>query len=235
MEINSDVGEVSREVDDAILPFVSACNVSCNAHAGDENLIRETVRMALQHRVKIGAHPSWPDRENFGRRSMNLSPEELRDSLRQQILWLTGIVESEGGVLQTVKPHGALYHDAISDRSIAATLINVVRSIDSDLAIIGMAGSPLADDCRESGVRFVPEAFADRRYENANALQSRTKAGAVIVDGVEFKKQLQRLVDGTIKDVQGRIDTLIAETICIHSDTPTAAEFARLAHEFFTA
>lgn len=235
MEINCDAGEISREVDDAILPYVSAVNVSCNAHAGDEALVRGTVAQAVALGVKIGAHPSWPDRANFGRKSMDLSPQQLQESIVTQICWLLEIVEQEGGVLCTVKPHGALYHDAISHRPIAAALIEAVRSVDGRLAIVGMAGSELADDCRRAELRFVPEAFADRRYETATQLCSRSKGNAVIDDPEAFEMQLGLLAEGKVKDVQGEIHSINAETICLHSDTPNAAQYARIAHEFFSA
>lgn len=234
MEINCDVGEISREVDDAILPYVSAVNVSCNAHAGDEGLIRGTVARAIKLGIRLGAHPSWPDRANFGRRSMGLSPAQLQASLTAQIGWLRGVVEQEGGSLQTVKPHGALYHDANSSRSVAASLIESLRCVDPGLAIVGMARSQLAGDCQQRGIRFLPEVFADRRYETATQLRARSEGDALIHDPEDLKKQLALLAAGKVEDVQGRIHFIHAETVCLHSDTMNAAHNARIAHEFFS-
>ena len=235
MEINCDAGEVSREIDDAILPFVSACSVCCGAHAGDEKLIRGTIQSAIHHQVKIGAHPSWPDRENFGRRTMNLSAAQLRETLRQQILFVKSLVEEEGSELHHVKPHGALYHDVRSDESIAATLLDVVESIDPTLAIFGMPNSTLAQQCSLKGLPFVNEGFADRRYESETKLRSRSETDALISDPADFLLQLKQLVSGRVEDIHGKIHDLSIETICLHSDTANAVQFARLANDFITA
>lgn len=232
MQINCDVGEVSREVDDAILPFVSACNVCCGAHAGDEALIVGTIQEAIRLGVLIGAHPSWPDRANFGRKTMDLPLNELHDSLVEQITFIKTIVEQEGGSLHHVKPHGALYHDVISSGKLAAELIDVVKSIDPKLAIVGMAGSSLSNWCQANGLKFVHEGFADRTYESASQLRSRSEPDAVIDDRESFLKQLQLFKSGTVQDVHGVQHELTVETICIHSDTPQAIEFAQLAHAF---
>ena len=231
MEINCDVGELSREIDDAILPWVDACNVCCGAHAGDTELITGTIREAIRLGVVVGAHPSWPDRENFGRRSMmDLSVEQLRDSLYNQIIFVKDLVEAEGGELRHVKPHGALYHDVLHREKLASCFKEVVCSVDPGLSIYGMAGSEFGTACEAEGIGFVQEAFGDRRYESGDRLRSRDQDDALIDNEADFKTHLQQLLSGTVVDVHGTAHPLTVDTICIHSDTPHAVKFAKLAH-----
>jgi len=231
MEINCDVGEVSREIDDAILPWVSACNVCCGEHAGDEELIVGTICEAIRLGVSIGAHPSWPDRENFGRRSMNLAPSEFKATMNDQIRFIKSLVEAEGSKLDHVKPHGALYHDVIADTELARQLYEVVKSIDPSLVVYGMAGSVLEDLATTMGVRFVHEVFGDRRYDSRFKLRSRSESDALIDNEKDFQDHWRQLVSGKISDISGQVHSVPVESICIHSDTPNAIQFARLANE----
>ena len=230
IEINCDAGEISREIDDSILPFVSSCNVSCGAHAGDPALIEGTIRKAIEIGVNVGAHPSWPDRENFGRRSMELPLDELKVSLLQQIANIKQITESNGGVLHHVKPHGALYHDVLTNPEIAALFLNVLTETDSGLSVYGLAGSDFSESCDKRGIRFVHEAFGDRRYESATELRSRTYNDALIETEADFCNHMETLTTGSVIDIHGQTHGLPVQTICLHSDTPNAINFARLAH-----
>ncbi|QEG22585.1 LamB/YcsF family protein [Mariniblastus fucicola] len=231
IEINCDVGELSRAIDDAILPLVTACNVCCGAHAGDIELIQGTIREAIRLGVNIGAHPSWPDRDNFGRVSLEISTDELRSSLSQQIEMVKEHVESCGGTLKHVKPHGALYHDVLHREELGELFIEVVLGFDSNLAVYGQAGSTFANQCAKHGLRFVHEAFGDRRYESATKLRSRNHSDALIESDTDFREHFQRLINGQVLDVHGRLSQIPVETICLHSDTPNAIAFARLARE----
>ena len=231
IDLNCDVGEVSREVDDAILPYVTSCNVCCGAHAGAPKLIEGTIGEALQTGVKVGAHPSWPDRENFGRESMAIPLEELVISLREQILFVKELTGSLGGEIRHVKPHGALYHDVLRNQQLAKAFVKLVASIDSKLAIYGQADSTLEDLCQRNQIRFVHEAFGDRRYEDRDTLRLREHNEALIVEEEDFRQQMNQLTSGGVIDYHGRKHKLTVETICLHSDTPNAVNFARLAHE----
>jgi len=231
IEINCDVGELSTEIDHSILPFVGSCNVCCGAHAGDETLIEGTIRKAIELGVGVGAHPSWPDRENFGRRTMDLPLDELKASLVEQISFVKRITQSNGGRLQHVKPHGALYHDVLHKPELAKLLVDVVSEIDSELAIYGQAGSAFAATCEAGGLKFKHEAFGDRRYESATQLRARTNNDALIETEAEFCDHVGRLINGMVVDVHGLTHNLPVQTICVHSDTPNAINFARLAHE----
>jgi len=231
IDINCDAGETSREIDDSILPFVSSCNVCCGAHAGDEQLITGTIKKSIELGVKVGAHPSWPDRENFGRQTMDLPLDQLKVSLREQILFVKTITESNGDRMQHVKPHGALYHDVLRRPELAKLLLEIVSSIDPALAIYGQAGSGFAKMCQLSGLQFVHEAFGDRRYESATELRARSKGDGMIETETEFCDHVGRLIKGTVLDIHGQSHQLPVETICLHSDAPNAINFARLAHE----
>ncbi|MGI9456563.1 MAG: 5-oxoprolinase subunit PxpA [Aeoliella sp.] len=229
IDLNCDVGEVSFERDYSLLPLFSSCNVSCGVHAGDSVLIGSTLREALRLGVAVGAHPSYPDRTNFGRISMDLPPTELAEQLRDQIAKIQGMVESLGGRLQHVKPHGALYHDVAKDVHLAETVVEVVRQLSPTLAFYGQSGSHLAEICENKQVRFVHEAFGDRRYQNRTTLRSRAHTDAVLSDREEFQQQLLSLLEGFVVDVDGQKHALCVQTICLHSDTPQALEFAQLA------
>ena len=231
IEINSDVGEISTEIDNAILPFVSSCNVCCGAHAGDPELILSTVREAIRLGVGVGAHPSWPDRENFGRRSLDLPIDQLKSSIHQQIHFVKSLVEDNNGTLRHVKPHGALYHDVLINLEIASMLIDVVHEIDPKLTIYGQADSSFAKLCCDRNVAFVHEAFGDRRYESATELRARSNDDALLDDQQEFAQHVKQLISGSVIDIHGKQHSLNVQTICLHSDTPNAVTFAQLAHD----
>lgn len=233
IDLNCDVGEVSFELDSQILPFVSSCNVSCGSHAGDADLIATTIAEAMKRGVAVGAHPSYPDRENFGRVSMPFTPQELIVELREQIGLVRGMAESLGGELHHVKPHGALYHDMQTNEPLAEVVVDFVRELNPELAFYGQADSQLADICAALGVRFVHEAFGDRRYANATMLRPRTEPDAVIDNQDDFLQQLSTLHHGHVIDYAGREHPLTVQTICLHSDTPHATDFAKAAKHFF--
>ncbi len=230
IDLNSDVGEISSECDSQLLPLVSSCNVSCGAHAGDLPLITGTVREAMRLGVSIGAHPSYPDRKNFGRKSMAMRVEQLRREVLEQCTLLSGIVHSLGGDLQHIKPHGALYHDMAQQADLAHALLCGISQAFPKCAIYGLAGSELMAVCQRMGIRFIAEGFADRRYSSATTLVPRSQPGANLEDPSEFVEHFDRLLRGEIWDTQNRLNHLTIETICLHSDTPSAHALAQLAN-----
>lgn len=226
IDINCDVGELSFENDAALLPFVSSCNVSCGAHAGDPVLIASTIREAVRLGVAVGAHPSYPDAANFGRVSMQLPLSELGDHLRFQIGTVKAITESFGAKLRHVKPHGALYHDVIHQQAIAEVLLNVVSEIDPTLAVMGQADSELAAYCDARKQPFIHEAFADRRYVNRTSLAPRSMQGSVIDRETDFDQRIRDLLEGRVVDLEGQSHSLTVQSICLHGDTEHAVQFA---------
>lgn len=231
IDLNSDVGEVSHEIDHAILPWVSSCNVSCGAHAGDRELIGATVRVAVGLGVAIGAHPSYPDRERFGRCSLVLPIEELLESLRDQIQLVQSLIVEQDAALHHVKPHGALYHDLASNERLATALVDLLLEVAPGASLYGQAGSPLEALCESRGVRFVHEAFGDRRYEDGDSLRDRSQPDALLEEGPAFDQHFRELLGGAVVDAHGQRHRLVIDTICLHSDSPGAVGLARRAHQ----
>jgi UPF0271 protein len=214
VDLNADLGEGCGS-DAGLLELVSSANVACGWHAGDESTMRETTRLALVAGVAIGAHPSYPDRENFGRKAMSRTPEEVYGDVTVQIRALAAIVEEQGGRLRHVKPHGALYNQAARDGALATAIANAVRDFDPTLALVGLAGSASIRAAREAGLRAVEEGFADRAYTDSGDLVPRGMPGAMIEDEERSVRQVHKLIERGI------------ETICLHGDAPEALAFAR--------
>lgn len=226
VHLNCDLGE-GGSFDAQLMPLISACNIACGGHAGSTESMRQTIRLALEHGVEIGAHPSYPDRENFGRRSMELSAEELRQTLLEQIQSLQQLAEAEGTKLQHVKPHGALYHDVAKDERIAETFLNVLKELDENLRIFTPETSILSR-LVDPDTSVVFEAFADRNYNPDHSLVSRERPDALITDKELVFQHLYSMVSrGEILCENGQKAPCKAETFCLHSDTPGSVEILR--------
>jgi UPF0271 protein len=214
IDLNADVGEECGQ-DAALMRCITSANVACGVHAGSVETMRATVLLALEHGVAVGAHPSFPDREHFGRREMQLRSAEIIDMVIRQIEALAGIASNEGIRLKHVKPHGALYNVAVRDRGVADAIAQGVVSVDRSLVLLGLPRSELLAAAQAAGLRTAGEAFADRAYRADGTLVPRTELGAVIHNP---------------EDVLARIVSLAArpdvDTICVHGDTPGAAELA---------
>ncbi|MCL2919941.1 5-oxoprolinase subunit PxpA [Shewanella litorisediminis] len=226
LQLNADVGE-GYPFDAEILTLVDAANIACGGHAGDSDSMRITVKLAMASGCLIGAHPSFPDKANFGRQPMSLEATALTTSLVDQIQALKQICDEEGAVMFHVKPHGALYNQAAFDKGLATCLIEAVQTVDANLVLMGLAASPLLQWAREAGLRVQAEAFADRRYEADATLVSRQKPGAVIHDQAEALVQVQGLMSGCLTCIDGTPLRLRADTLCLHGDNPEALQFAR--------
>jgi len=216
MDINSDVGELRSMIDDgtqeALMPFLTSANIACGGHAGDEQTMRVTVEQARRHNVAIGAHPGYPDRENFGRLEMDMPLKAVEQTVYDQVCALAAIAPE----MVHVKPHGALYNQAVKNTLLAAAIARGVARYSRDVALMGLAGSPMLHVFREEGFRVLAEAFADRRYEADGTLRNRKHADALIGDPVEAAAQAVRIAEKGL-----------AQTICIHSDTPGSVAIAR--------
>lgn len=226
IDLNADLGEMpdAADRDVKIISLVSSANIACGGHAGDEHSMRFMIQHAKANDVRIGAHPSYPDKENFGRKSMDIMPEDLAQSLNNQITTLAKIADEEGAAISYVKPHGALYNEAMDDEALSAILIEVVKDIDPSLAIMGMAQSTLEKAALHANMNFIAEAFIDRRY-NANArLQSRSFEGAVITDYDMQSEQALSLASGRSIMAEDVKLSIKAQSLCIHSDSDGALE-----------
>ena len=232
MDLNADVGE---GMDDAtVLPYVTSANVACGMHAGDPTVMDETVKLALSRGIRVGAHPGYPDRANFGRVTVEMAADEIENLVVYQVAALEGFVRSRGARLTHVKPHGALYHDGGEFPDVARAIAEGVRRVGTHLVLVGAAGSMVIGAGREAGLTVAEEAFADRRYRADGTLVPRGEPGALVTDPDEAAEQAVRLAQDrmVIANDGSRIEVR-ADTICLHGDTPGAAQIARRIHERF--
>jgi len=233
IDINCDMAELERVDDLVFMPWVSSVNICCGEHAGNPDKINSSIRNAIKHKLKIGAHPSYPDRENFGRRSMQISNQELTATLFEQILYIKLLVEKEGRTLHHVKAHGALYNDMVTNDERLDCFLDVIRYIDPSLKIYALAHSSIVDKIRAKGFTVVPEAFMDRKYTKELFLTSRAVDGSVFKNIEQLKSQLELMLEGKVRtELKDVYDNFEFETICLHSDTPGAEKWAQEIHEY---
>ena len=227
IDLNCDLGE-GVGIEAAILPYVSTINIACGAHAGDEALIRNTIRLAKEQQVAIGAHPSYPDRENFGRTVLPITAEDLQRSVRQQIDLVRGIAFEEHYPITHIKLHGALYNQAAKEDALATLLVETIAAIDPLLLVFGLPGSALEQRAIQYNLRFVKEAFADRTYQDDGSLTPRAHPNALIEDNSDCVQQVLRIIrQQEVVTLSGKIISLSAETVCLHGDGLHAVAFAK--------
>jgi 5-oxoprolinase (ATP-hydrolysing) subunit A len=240
IDLNCDMGELPEAIangtQEALMRSITSANVACGGHAGDEQTMRATLEQALQYSVAVGAHPGYADRENFGRLELNISPAEVAESVFEQVRSLAKVADSCGARIVHVKPHGALYKQAVRNRDLAQAIAAGVARWRRDVVLVGLAGSLMLDVFREAGFEVAAEAFADRRYEPDGTLRSRKFDDALIRDPQKAGKQALAMVErGVVTAIDGSEVALSAQTICIHGDTPgataIAAEVARALKE----
>jgi UPF0271 protein len=235
IDLNADLGEGSPE-DAEVIRWVSSANIACGGHAGDAESMAAAVARCAAQGVRLGAHPGYPDRAGFGRRELGLTPAEIGVAVRAQVTSLKAIADDAGVPLIHVKPHGALYHRAAQDAEVAAVLIEVIRDLDPQLALVGLAGSPLLDAARAAGLRVLAEAFADRGYRADGGLQPRGLVGALIEAPDAVAAQALELVrEGAVRAVDGQRVAVRADTLCLHGDGAGAAARAAALHRALMA
>ena len=230
IDLNADLGEGYDDA--AVMPFISSANVACGIHAGDKETMRRTVALCIRHEVAIGAHPSLPDRQGFGRREMQIGPDDVHALVLQQIGALHGIARTAGAALHHVKPHGALYNMAARDRALADAIARAVHDFDASLILVGLAGSASIDAAREAGLACAREAFCDRHYRANGSLVPRSQAGSVIeeIDAAVAQAVSLATRGEAIADDGSRV-RIEADTLCVHGDRANAGEFARRLRE----
>lgn len=230
VDLNCDLGEVSTDPvghDEEIMRSISSANVACGLHAGDPTSIRRTVDLALRYGVHVGAHPGFPDRDGFGRRPMRMSPGSVEDLVFYQLGALGAILSARGGCLSHVKPHGALYNMASSERSLADEIAAAVRRFDPSLVLYGLSGSCVLEAGRALGLCVASEVFADRAYRADASLLPRREPGSVITDiNAVIDRSIQMVTTGRAQSCEGGSVGLQADTICVHGDTSGAVELA---------
>lgn len=232
IHINCDLGE-GGEFDAELMPLISACNIACGGHAGNLETMQHTVDLAMENEVEVGAHPSYPDKENFGRISLKMEPKKLKRSLVAQILSLKQITEAEGAELVHVKPHGALYHDAQKNENIAAVILEAMQEFDDPLLLYAPEGSVISQ-MAEGKLKVVNEAFADRNYNPDRSLVSRLNSKALITEKEAVFEHLFRMFrEHEIACVNHEKIETKATTFCLHSDTPNSVEILKYLHQKF--
>ena len=227
IDLNADLGE-GDPYDAELLQIVSSCNIASGGHAGDDASIEAAIKNAMSNGVAVGAHPSYPDREGFGRRSGYLDGEPLRAALDEQLRRFTQVAEKLGARVSHVKPHGALYTDAVVDASLARVIANAIAAIRGRPPLVGQPGTELERAADERGIGFVAEAFVDRSYQADGRLLPRSETGAVHDDIERIREQAVSIaVNGVVVGLNGEEIHVRADTLCIHGDTPGAADAAR--------
>jgi UPF0271 protein len=217
IDLNCDMGELEdAQHEAALMEFITSANIACGGHAGDEATMERTTRLALERGIRIGAHPGYPDRANFGRIEMPMSAAEIEATVREQIERLDAVVRRLGGEIVHVKPHGALYNVAVRNEAVARAIAAGIAQWNPKTTVFGLAGSPMLDWWRQMGFAVAAEGFADRRYEPDGTLRSRKFPDALITDPQAAAAQAVRLAR------EG-----VAQTICVHGDTPGAVEILK--------
>ena len=231
IDLNCDMGEsfgmYKMGLDEEVIKYISSANVACGFHAGDPQWMRETVHLAEVHGVAVGAHTSFPDLVGFGRRNIEVSPDEARNDVIYQIGALQAF--TSGHRLQHVKPHGAMYNRAVVDEDLARSICDAILEVDSDLILIALAGSRWVEIAQEMGLRVAREIFADRALNPDGTLVSRSKDGSVLHNVDEVADRSMRMVlEGKATAITGDAIDVEADSLCIHGDTPGAVEMARV-------
>lgn len=229
IHLNCDLGEGGKH-DEELMPYISACNIACGGHSGTIESMEKTVELAIEHRVEIGAHPSYPDKTGFGRTSIKIKPKELLNSLVDQILSIKTIAEANGAVLNHIKPHGALYHDAMKDEETAGIILEAIDAFHDKLVIYAPKHSKLAAMAGKT-IPVKYEAFADRSYQSDGSLVARSTPGAVIDQKQQVYRHLMSMFqEKSIHCLEGKKIPCHAHTFCLHSDTAHAVEILKYLH-----
>jgi UPF0271 protein len=227
IDINCDMGEGMLN-EASLMPFISSANIACGYHAGNEDIIKRTIELALENNVAIGAHPSYNDRENFGRLSQSIALVELAELISDQISLFEKITNQMGCKIHHVKLHGALYNDCAKDALLSKIVAQTIQAIDPSIMLYGLSGSHTIKEARAIGLRSVQEVFADRTYQANGQLTPRYLDHALITDPIESAKQvLSMVLDQELKADDGTMIAVNAETVCIHGDHEAAVEIVK--------
>lgn len=230
IDLNCDLGEAfgnySFGGDKDIIPLITSANIACGFHAGDENVMNETIQLAKENNVGIGAHPGLPDLQGFGRRKMDIKPKEIYNLVVYQLGALNGFCKIHGARINHVKPHGALYNMGAKNKEIAQAIAQAVYDFDKSLVLVGLSNTLLISEAEALGLRTASEVFADRRYEDDGQLVSRQESDATITNTDEALQQVLKMVtENKVVSKNGKEIDLQADTICVHGDGAHALDF----------
>lgn len=231
MDINCDMGEGTGN-EELLMPFINSANIACGYHAGNEATMQQVIDLCLEHNVHIGAHPSFLDRQNFGRTEMHLPASEIYQLVTDQLVVLNNIITKKGGKMHHVKPHGALYNMAAKDAVLAKAIALAVKDFDSSLIYYGLSGSVMITEAADLGLQTANEVFADRTYQPDGTLTPRSLPDALVGNTDDAVKQVVRFVkENKVITVTGEEIHVRADTICIHGDGKHAVEFAKAIYQ----
>ena len=230
IDINCDLGESYGRYqlgqDQEVLKLITSANIACGFHAGDPKVMYETVKLAHENRVAIGAHPGFPDLNGFGRRKMELSYDEIYQLIIYQLGALEGFARLFGERVTHLKPHGALYNQAAQDNEIARAIVQAIADVDQDIILFGLAGSELIKEGQNKGIKVAQEVFADRTYLKDGSLTPRSREDALIHDSdLAIKRVIKMVKDSKVETVDGEEISIQADTICVHGDNQQALQF----------
>lgn len=236
IDINCDMGEsldfLNTGHDEALMAFISSVNIACGFHAGSQEIMERTIENAQKYNLNIGAHPGFDDKTNFGRNEIDLPFEKIKELVNEQLLILDKILKSKSLIMNHVKPHGALYNISAKNLLYARAIAEAVYEFENELILYGLSGSVSISEAQKIGLKTYAECFADRSYQSDGLLANRSMANAIKSDILDVKEQTQSLVTGSaLSTLNGKSIQLQCETICIHSDTPNAIEFAKAIYQ----
>ncbi len=230
IDLNCDMGE-GLENEEVLMPFITSANISCGFHAGNSKIIAHVINIAQKYNVNIGAHPSFHDRENFGRKEIRLPVDKIYAIVLEQLIKISLIAEDKGAALHHVKPHGGLYNVACRDANVAKAIVQAVADFNENLVLYGLSGSQLMKEASMIGLKTKCEVFADRRYLSDGSLAPRTDPQALIKDDEACLTQVRQMIqEGVVTAITGELVPVKAETICIHGDGAMALSFAQKIH-----
>jgi len=232
VDINCDMGEsfgVYRlGFDEEMMSHITSANIACGYHAGDPIVMERTIALAKNHGVSVGAHPGFPDLVGFGRRNMELTPQEVRNDIIYQAGALAAFAQIEGVSLQHVKPHGQLYNLAAKDKPMTEAICDAISGLGKNLILVALSGSQMAEIATKSGLKVAREAFADRAYHRDGSLVSRKREGSVIHDPERVAERVIQMVqEGKVQSIEGDLIDLEVDSVCVHGDTPGAVQLAQ--------
>ena len=230
IDLNCDLGEGYNDA--PIFPYISSCNIACGGHYGDKKSIHQAIASALEHEVAIGAHPAYPDRENFGRKVLDISIAELKKSIADQLETFINICAQLNTKPTHIKPHGALYNEMAKDEPLSHSILQLFTEICPEVVVYGLSGSATERVAQEMSIPFIKEGFADRAYSQNKSLLSRSLPGAVLTEWTQIQSQLDGLLRGQLNTIDNKKISLKIESICLHGDTPSASNIIPHIYEY---
>lgn len=233
VDLNSDLGEGAK-CDGDIIPLITGANIACGFHAGDSVLMSKTIDICVANGVSFGAHPGYPDKENFGRTNMDVTPEEVYDFTLYQLGAMGAVAKAKGVRPEHVKPHGAMYNMAAKNHELALAIAKAVRDYDPGLILLALSGSEMIKAAKETGIKYASEVFADRAYEADGTLRARSLEGSMITDENEAIERVIRMIkEGKVRAYTGEDIDIEAHSVCVHGDSAKALDFVKALNKSF--